>query len=456
MEKIWGINMSYTSIDLLPHSVKAALIGNDDRRAWLNAFNKAYTKTPSFEKAVDSAYESLKSNPNLRWFEGWISTDHIDVQGDVMNQRGLFEALKKHVERGGLDVDLHSNRGVGSMYYVDLRKYDSEHLGIWGKGVVYHNEPSFNHIWSEIQKGQKNGFSIGGFAVEWKQTCNQNGCFREILKPSIQEVSHCTNPADPYANMMMYNELAKSAKLDEEHLSKDKQILTQIKALVEQMLADDEAEDVSPQGKSNMLENPKGDGINGVKVKGVKPIPNMLENAEGDTLPKTMQNAEIKNCGCGKSKEIKKIGTKQGACRGHQTKGNSLSSQCQGFGFIDKPTMGKESAIIIDDEFMEKPKPWKPQIFTDTRDKDAAEPLDIRAVNDQMASKFIKAFEDALQKETNPRVALALQKSLRIMSTSNGLPVTKRLKAIKSIGCPRCSSIVDQVSSSFIEITGGF
>src|SRR5512137_2340580 len=231
--------MKFTSPFLLPSNVKSAL-EEADQRKWMDAFNKS-AELHDYQRAVFDAWEFVKSSPSCRHFEGWLSTDHVDNQNDVMNQNGLFKALQKHVLRGGTMVDVHTNRIVGSLYGIELRKYDDKHMGIFGKGVIYQDEPYFDSVWEEIKKGEKNGFSIGGFAIDWTEKCDNWACHREVTRPSIHEISVCKKPADPQAQMTAYNYFAKTddtITLDVEHLKKDKAKFRQMIAMLQEMLAD--------------------------------------------------------------------------------------------------------------------------------------------------------------------------------------------------------------------------
>lgn len=236
--------MRYTSNKILPANVKSALDMGDQLK-WMEAFNKSAEKN-DYVKSTFDAWESVKASPSCRHFEGWLSTDHVDNQNDVMNQKGLFDSLTKHVIRGGVMVDVHTNRIVGSLYGIELRKYDDKHTGIYGRGVIYQDEPYFDSVWDDIKKGTKNGFSIGGFAIDWKEQCDKWNCHREVTKPSIHEVSVCTKPADPEARMTAFNYFAKAddkkVTIDIEHLKKDKAKFKQIISMLEEMINEDNTE----------------------------------------------------------------------------------------------------------------------------------------------------------------------------------------------------------------------
>lgn len=431
----------YQVVDLLPPNVKSALPSIEDQKKWMSAFNKSFSKRQSVSDATFAAWEMMKSAPSCRHFEGWMSTAHVDIQGDKMDQKALFKRLQKHIERGGTIVDVHSNRVLGSLYNVELKKYDNKIDGIYGRGIIYQDEPYFDKVWDEIKKGDKGGFSIGGFAVDWTHECDAHSCYRNVLDSSIHEVSICKTPADPYAKMTLHNTLAKSEEtvtIPKTHLKKDKEKFLMIRQMIDELLADDD------------------DAEGGIESK--------------EPSGKEFQDAELETCGtCGLKKTLdpmEKVGTRVGVCRGHMQMGHKMSSYCQGVGFNTSTDRGSldpgESGIIVDAP-EDQVAHFDPQIF-ELEDKDLGDVLQsyygiqennkIKEINDKMSAKYAEYFAQARDKmDVDDKVKKAFNRAIKTLSEKNGLPVSSRLQEIDQMGCPKCKTIVGNIQRK-IQSTG--
>lgn len=235
----------YTDIILLPDFVKSAL-DYDAQMAWMKAFNDSLNKMHDLERARFEAWQSVKNHPSCRHFEGIVSTARVDKQGDVMDIDQTFEALKRHINRGGIGIDIHTNRPVSQMYHIEKTVIDGKPT-LYGYGVVNKGEPYFDHVWELMKTNQRGGFSIGGFALATHDECDNKGCYRKIDNVSIHEVSHCPEPANPDALLMDFNHIAKgNVSIDSKHLAEDKAKLSRVKDIIEELLSVDENEKLQP------------------------------------------------------------------------------------------------------------------------------------------------------------------------------------------------------------------
>ncbi len=223
--------MIYDCIEILPDNVKASL-DETGQKKWMDAFNKTVKKSKmgkSYRDAVFEAWQAVRDYPGCRYFSGLVSTEDLDKQNDVVEVNKAFEKIAKHIERGGTMVDTHTNRTVGSFIYVEKTKSRTGQPAIKAHSVIFQGEPYYDSAWEQIKKGQncptcrdvRKGFSIGGFALDTKNTCDSTGCHREILDMSIHEISICQEPANPEAVIQDVNMMAKSESEIEKGLRND-------------------------------------------------------------------------------------------------------------------------------------------------------------------------------------------------------------------------------------------
>lgn len=411
--------MGYTSIELLPHSVKAAIPEPKDQLNWLKVFNQSFKQSKEFQKAAFDAWQSLNGTSGVRHFEGWLSTDYKDVQGDVMEQTALHKSLMKHVSRGGVMVEVHTNRTLGSLYGVELRKYDETHMGNYGWGVIYQGEPLFDEVWGEIKKGEKNGFSIGGFAINFRTECNAEGCHRLVTEPSIHEMSVCRKPAEGHSKMTDINRLAKgedSITIPKGHLRKDKAKLSEVRDIIDELLDDDEDEDgLEKAGNSS-------GACKGHRRKGQK----MSTRCEGKGTPEDSEDVE-------KAKNILQVGVQNGS--------NILEEKedMAEKGEADQDDLDKEQResrrrlkrMEREEEAEARPKRGEPEdeeIPVPRGVGTKAIPKDIRVVNNRRSQKLAYYIRDQIP--SNFKSAdheKAYNRVVESLGQNNGLPIKERL-----------------------------
>ena len=187
----------------------------------MNAFNKTVRKSKSkkeFRDASHDAWQMLKNYPGCRFFSGFVSTEDLDKQNDIVEVKKAFERISSHIDRGGTMVDTHTNRTCGAFVHVEMGKTRTGKEGVIAHSVIFQGEPYYDTVWEQIKKGidcptcrdVRKGFSIGGFALETRNACDASGCHRDILDMSIHEISICQDPANPEALVQEVNMMAKS------------------------------------------------------------------------------------------------------------------------------------------------------------------------------------------------------------------------------------------------------
>lgn len=212
--------MRFDCIETLPDSVKAAL-DEKGQRMWMDAFNKVVKKSDNkktYREAVFDAWQLMKTYPGCRFFSGFVSTEDLDKQNDVVAVDKAYERIVNHVNRGGTMVDTHTNRTVGAFIFAEKVLNKTGKTGVKAYSVVYQGEPYYDTVWEQIKKGMecptcmdvRKGYSIGGFALDSRNTCDNTGCHREILDMSIHEISICQDPANSEAVIQEVNMMAKS------------------------------------------------------------------------------------------------------------------------------------------------------------------------------------------------------------------------------------------------------
>ena len=149
------MNIIFDCIETLPYNVKASL---DERgqELWMNAFNKTVRKSKSkkeFKDASHDAWQMLKNYPGCRFFSGFVSTEDLDKQNDIVEVKKAFERISSHIDRGGTMVDTHTNRTCGAFVHVEMGKTRTGKEGVIAHSVIFQGEPYYDTIWEQIKKG---------------------------------------------------------------------------------------------------------------------------------------------------------------------------------------------------------------------------------------------------------------------------------------------------------------
>lgn len=155
-------------------------------------------------------------NSEDRYFEGYLTIEMKDKQGEITIVDELIKVLPVWMDRGAPISDTHSNRiiGKGINYAKTVYKADdgTEYPAIKITGKIYKNYELDNDIWQKIKSGEYKGLSFGG-ATRTNRTpvVMKDGTVAYALKElEHYEVAVCREPAVPLALITDYNPVAKA------------------------------------------------------------------------------------------------------------------------------------------------------------------------------------------------------------------------------------------------------
>ena len=166
-----------------------------------------------FESSLKSM-ESVKSDE--RYFEGLLTVQMKDKQGEVTIVDELYKVLPIWIDRGAPISDTHSNRivGRGINYARTVVKNDKgeELPAIRITGKIFKNYELDNVIWNKIKSGEYKGLSFGGATrTNRAPIVMKDGSIAYALKDlEHYEVAVCKDPAVPMALITDFNPIAKA------------------------------------------------------------------------------------------------------------------------------------------------------------------------------------------------------------------------------------------------------
>lgn len=158
----------------------------------------------------------FKEESGERFFEGILSVEMLDRQGEVTVVDSLYKCLPIWMDRGGAISDTHSNRIVGrGINYAKTILTDqsgNELPAIKIIGKIFNHTQLDNEIWGKIKSGEYKGLSFGGATTSDAIPIQQSdGSIAYHLKDiEMYEVAVCEEPAVPFALITEFNPIAKS------------------------------------------------------------------------------------------------------------------------------------------------------------------------------------------------------------------------------------------------------
>ena len=156
-------------------------------------------------------------NSGERYFEGWLTVQVKDKQGEVTIVDELMKVLPVWIDRGAPISDTHSNRIIGKGINYSKSVYKdtdgTEYPAIKVTGKIHKNYELDNDIWGKIKSGEYKGLSFGGATKSDREPMQmKDGSIAYSLKDlEHYEVAVCRDPAVPLALITEFNTLAKSA-----------------------------------------------------------------------------------------------------------------------------------------------------------------------------------------------------------------------------------------------------
>ena len=167
-----------------------------------------------FSKMVTKGLEPIESDG--RFFEGYLTVQVKDKQGEVTIVDELYKVLPIWMDRGAPITDTHSNRVIGKGINFARSDYTDVNGDIYPAikvtGKIYKDYELDNEIWSKIKSGEYKGLSFGGSTKTDREPMRmKDGSIAYSLsKLEHYEVAVCKDPAVPLAVITDINPIAKS------------------------------------------------------------------------------------------------------------------------------------------------------------------------------------------------------------------------------------------------------
>ena len=136
--------------------------------------------------------------PGDRVIEGYGIVDVYDNTGELITTEDIAKQMDIFMDRGGVVMDLHTNRPSGQVVYWEVTKKDTDKgskPSIYLKTVAFQGTPEDDEFWDRFNKYYK-GFSVGGGKAAREYTGKGT-----ILKFPLWEFSYVPKPANPEATI---------------------------------------------------------------------------------------------------------------------------------------------------------------------------------------------------------------------------------------------------------------
>ena len=181
-----------------------------------------------FNTLVTKSLHPIDSNE--RFFEGYLTVQVKDKQGEITIVDELIKVLPIWMDRGAPISDTHSNRIIGrginysQVTYKD--KNGDEYPAIKITGKIHKNYELDHEIWRKIKSGEYKGLSFGGAtkADRTPKVMKDGSVAYELKSLEHYEVAVCRDPAVPLALITDHNPLAKSMDSNY-HIRDDKMVI---------------------------------------------------------------------------------------------------------------------------------------------------------------------------------------------------------------------------------------
>ena len=155
----------------------------------------------------------LDSTNENRFFEGYLTVEMKDKQGEITMVDELYKVLPIWMDRGAPITDTHSNRVIGKGINFAKSSVESEGVtypAIKITGKIHKNYELDTDIWDKIRTGEYRGLSFGGAtkADRTPKVMKDGDIAYALTDLEHYEVAVCKDPAVPLAIITDYNPLA--------------------------------------------------------------------------------------------------------------------------------------------------------------------------------------------------------------------------------------------------------
>ena len=157
----------------------------------------------------------LDATDENRFFEGFLTVEMKDKQGEITVVDELYKVLPLWMDRGAPITDTHSNRVVGKGINFMKTQFESEGVtypAIKITGKIHKNYELDTDIWEKIKSGEYRGLSFGGAtkADRIPKVLKDGDIAYALTDLEHYEVAVCKDPAVPLALITDYNPIAKA------------------------------------------------------------------------------------------------------------------------------------------------------------------------------------------------------------------------------------------------------
>ena len=221
---------------------------------------------------LTTSLKSMESiNSDERYFEGLLTVEMKDKQGEITIVDELYKVLPIWMDRGAPISDTHSNRIIGKGINYSktvVKNEDGEDLAaIKITGKIFKNYELDNVIWNKIKSKEYQGLSFGGATRSNRTPMKMKDGSMAYALSNLEhyEVAVCKDPAVPMAVITDYNPIAK-ATFNTDMRDDGKMIIrcTQMGCFVEKSDRSDKwdrrEEELGSQGARLNDDKPKDDG----------------------------------------------------------------------------------------------------------------------------------------------------------------------------------------------------
>ena len=166
-----------------------------------------------FSSIVTKSLDPINSEE--RFFEGYLTVEVKDKQGEITVVDELYKVLPVWMDRGAPISDTHSNRIIGKGINFARATYKSEGQEIPAikiTGKIHKNYELDNEIWNKIKSGEYKGLSFGGAtkANRTPKVMKDGSVAYQLTDLEHYEVAVCKDPAVPLALITDFNPVAKA------------------------------------------------------------------------------------------------------------------------------------------------------------------------------------------------------------------------------------------------------
>ena len=164
---------------------------------------------------VTKSMTVLDSTDENRFFEGYLTVEMKDKQGEITVVDELYKVLPIWIDRGAPITDTHSNRVIGKG--INFAKTTVEDGGVTYPaikitGKIHKNYELDTDIWEKIKSGEYKGLSFGGAtkANRVPKVMKDGDIAYALTDLEHYEVAVCRDPAVPLALITEFNSVAKA------------------------------------------------------------------------------------------------------------------------------------------------------------------------------------------------------------------------------------------------------